>query len=231
MKPTPAELSALARRDRKLGAWLSRLPPFPGFPDRRSERQRSHWSSLASAIVYQQLHGKAAATIHRRVCDLTPGPRFPEPAELLGLPGPRLRGAGLSRNKLLALRDLAERIEDGRLDLARISRVRDEEVIERLVEVRGIGPWSAKMFLLFRLGRLDVIAETDFGVQEGVRILEGARSRPDPERVLRRAELWRPLRSVGCWAMWRIVEAERAASAAPGRRSPSRARGSRGGRA
>lgn len=210
MKPTPAELSALARRDRKLGAWLSRLPPFPGFPDRRSERQRSHWSSLASAIVYQQLHGKAAATIHRRVCDLTPGPRFPEPAQLLALPGRSLRAAGLSRNKLLALRDLAERIEDGRLDLARISRVPDEEVIDRLVEVRGIGPWSAKMFLLFRLGRLDVIAETDFGVQEGVRILEGARSRPAPERVLDRAELWRPLRSVGCWAMWRIVEAERA---------------------
>lgn len=227
MKPTPAELRSLARRDRELGAWLRRLPPFPGFPDRRSERQRSHWSSLASAIVYQQLHGKAAATIHRRVCDLTPGPRFPEPAELLSLRGSRLRAAGLSRNKLLALRDLAERIEDGRLDLARISRAPDEDVIDRLVEVRGIGPWSAKMFLLFRLGRLDVIAETDFGVQEGLRILEGARARPGPKRVLDRAELWRPLRSVGCWAMWRIVEAARAGVTLD-RRSPPRARGLQG---
>jgi 3-methyladenine DNA glycosylase/8-oxoguanine DNA glycosylase len=214
MKPSLAELRALARRDRKLGAWLARLPPFPGFPDRRNERQRSHWCSLASAIVYQQLHGKAAATIHGRVCALTPGRGFPEPTELLALPARSLRGAGLSRNKLLALRDLAERIEDGRLELARIGRVPDEEIIERLVEVRGIGPWSAKMFLMFRLGRLDVVAETDFGVQEGVRILEGSRARPGPQKVFDRAEIWRPLRSVGTWAMWRIVEAERARTAA-----------------
>src|SRR5262245_49609705 len=209
MKPTQEELRALARRDRTLAPWLRTLPPFPGFPDRRSERQKSHWASLSSAIVYQQLHGKAAATIHRRVCALTTGPSFPEPAELLELPARRLRAAGLSKQKIAALRDLAGRIEDGRLELSRISRASDEEIVERLTQVRGIGPWSARMFLMFRLGRLDVMAETDFGVLEGMRILEGRRTRPAPRRALRRAESWRPLRSVGCWAMWRIVEHER----------------------
>jgi 3-methyladenine DNA glycosylase/8-oxoguanine DNA glycosylase len=213
MKPTPEELRALARRDRKLGAWLSKLPPFPGFPDRKNERQRTSWGSLSSAIVYQQLHGKAAATIHARVCALTPGRGFPKPAELLALEDRRLRAAGLSRQKLLALRDLALRIEDGRLDLLRITRATDEEIVERLTEVRGIGPWSARMFLLFRLGRLDVLAETDFGVQEGVRILDGRRRRPKPREVIERAEIWRPLSSVGCWAMWRLVERTRARAA------------------
>jgi 3-methyladenine DNA glycosylase/8-oxoguanine DNA glycosylase len=213
MKPTPEELRALARRDRKLGAWLSKLPPFPGFPDRRNERQRTNWGSLSSAIVYQQLHGKAAATIHARVCALTPGRGFPKPAELLALEDRCLRAAGLSRQKLLALRDLAQRIDDGRLDLARIARATDAEIVERLTEVRGIGPWSARMFLLFRLGRLDVLAETDFGVQEGIRILDGRRTRPKPREVLERAAIWRPLSSVGCWAMWRLVENARARAA------------------
>jgi len=132
---------------------------------------------------------------------------------LLALPPRELRAAGLSRQKLLALRDLAARIHSGDLDLRRISRASDEEVVERLTQVRGIGPWSARMFLLFRLGRLDVMAETDFGVLEGMRILDGARERPKPRAALERAEVWRPLRSVGCWAMWRIVEVERARAA------------------
>jgi len=210
VKPAPSELRDLARRDRVLGTWLPKVAPFPGFPDRKNPRQRSHWDALASAIVYQQLHGKAAATIHARIRELTPGSRFPSPAELLALPDEALRGAGLSRQKLAALRDLAGRIEDGRLPLAGIARATDDVVEERLTSVRGIGPWSARMFLLFRLGRLDVMAETDFGVLEGMRILDGKRKRPTPRQALARAESWRPLRSVGCWAMWRIVEHDRA---------------------
>jgi DNA-3-methyladenine glycosylase II len=210
MKPSSAQMRAISRRDRRLEALLSRLPPFPGYPDPKNERHRSHWKALSSAIVCQQLHGKAAATIYGRVCAVTPGPGFPAPVDLLAIPGGRLRAAGLSRNKLLALRDLAQRIGDGRLKLGRISRRKDEEIVERLTEVRGIGPWSARMFLLFRLGRLDVMAETDFGVQEGIRLLDGRRERPTPAQALERAEVWRPLRSVGCWAMWRLVEMERA---------------------
>jgi len=209
VKPTPTDLRRLARRDPRLGRLLRELPPFPGFPERGNERHRSHWTALASAIVYQQLHGKAAATIYGRVCALTPGSGFPTPAEILELPDRRLRSAGLSANKLLALRDLARRIEDGSLPILRLSRMPEETIVERLTEVRGIGGWSASMFLLFRLGRLDVMAETDFGVVEGMRILDGSSERPTPREALARAEAWRPLRSVGCWAMWRLVERER----------------------
>ncbi len=209
-RPTRSELAALARRDARLGAWLGRISPYPGFPDRKNPRQRSHWDALAGAIVYQQLHGQAAASIHARVRALTPGSGFPTPAELLDLSDSSLRGAGLSRQKLAALRDLAARIEDGRLRLRGIARATDDAIEELLTAVRGIGPWSARMFLLFRLGRLDVMAETDYGVLEGLRILDGKRTRPTPRQALARAEAWRPLRSVGCWAMWRIVEHERA---------------------
>jgi len=210
VKPAASELRALARRDRKLGRLLGELPPFPDFPERGNERHRSHWTALASAIVYQQLHGKAAATIFARVCALTEGSGFPAPEEISGLPDRSLRSAGLSANKLLALRDLARRIQDGSLPIRRLARMSDGEIVERLTEVRGIGGWSASMFLLFRLGRLDVMAETDFGVVEGIRILDGLAVRPNARAALARAEIWRPLRSVGCWAMWRLVERERA---------------------
>lgn len=213
MKPSARDLRELARRDPLLGAALAGLPRFPGFPDRANARQRSHYVSLASAIVYQQLHGKAAATIFARVCALTPGAGFPKPADLLELPEGALRTAGLSRNKLAALRDLAERIEDGRLDLARVSRRNDEDIIERLTQVRGIGEWSAHMFLMFRLGRLDVMPAGDLGVREGLRLLEGLDERPPPKQALARADVWRPLRSVGAWAMWRLVDARRTPSA------------------
>jgi 3-methyladenine DNA glycosylase/8-oxoguanine DNA glycosylase len=134
-----------------------------------------------------------------------------------------LRAAGMSRNKLLALRDLAARLEDGRLDLARSSRRTDQEVIERLTEVRGIGTWSAQMFLMFRLGRLDVMPAGDLGVREGLRLLDGLDARPSVDEALERAEIWRPLRSVGAWAMWRLVEAHRARALPPRREQPSRA--------
>jgi 3-methyladenine DNA glycosylase/8-oxoguanine DNA glycosylase len=210
LKPTPSELRALARRDPVLGRAMKRLPAFPGFPDGSARAQRTHFHALARAIVYQQLATKAAATIHARVCALTPGCRFPRAEELLALPEERLRGAGLSRNKLLSLRDLATRVSSGELDLRRVGRLPDEQVIEELVAVRGIGTWSAQMFLLFRLGRLDVMPATDLGVQEGLRRLDGRTERPTPKEVLARSEPWRPLCSVASWYLWRLVEAERA---------------------
>lgn len=209
-RPTPSELRALARRDPKLGAAMKRLTSFPGFPDAGQRAQRTHWDALARAIVFQQLATKAAETIHSRVCALSGGTRFPKCAELLAYEDARLRGAGLSQNKMLALRDLAQRIEEGRLDLRRLERVSDEAIVERLVEVRGIGEWSAQMFLLFRLGRLDIGPAGDLGVQEGLRLLDGLDERPTPKVALARMETWRPLRSVGAWMMWRLVESERA---------------------
>lgn len=209
MKPTRAQLRDLLRRDPALGAWSSRLRPFPGFPDVTHPRQSSHYAALASAIVYQQLSTAAATTIWNRVSALADGARFPEPAELLELDDARLRGAGLSAAKVAALRDLATRIEGGTLQLERLARFSDERIVEELVQVRGIGVWSAQMFLMFRLGRLDVFAPADLGLAEGVRLLDGLAERPGPRELEVRAERWRPLRSVASWMLWRLVEHER----------------------
>ena len=209
MLPTARDLTALRRRDPVLGAAIRRLPAYPGFPLPATRRQ-THWESLARAIVYQQLAGKAAATIHGRVCALTPGRRFPRPEELLALPTETLRGAGLSAAKTASLRDLASRLTDGRLSLRAIGRLPDEAVVERLVEVRGIGVWSAQMFLMFRLGRLDVMPSGDLGVQEGLRLLDGLPERPRPRALEARAGVWAPLRSVAAWTLWRLVDEARA---------------------
>ncbi|MHC5209993.1 MAG: DNA-3-methyladenine glycosylase family protein [Planctomycetota bacterium] len=207
-RPANAALGRLKRADPRLAAALARVGPFPGFPQRSDRRVRTHYESLARAIVFQQLAGKAAATIHSRVCALSPHGRFPRPDELLALPESRLRTAGLSRNKLAALRDLAVRIVERRLVLAALGRRSDEEIIERLVEVRGIGPWSAQMFLIFRLGRLDVMPADDLGVREGLRRLDGLEERPTPAAVRERAEAWVPLRSVAAWTLWRVADGE-----------------------
>lgn len=187
-----------------MGAALRRVPPFPGLPARK--RGETHFHALARSIVYQQLAGKAAATIHGRCCALTPGPRFPSPDDVASLSDEALRGAGLSANKLRALRDLAERSLDGRLRLASLGRRRDEEIIEELVEVRGIGRWTAQMFLMFRLGRLDVLAPDDLGLQEGLRRLDGLDARPGPKELAARGEVWAPVRSVASWVLWRLTE-------------------------
>jgi len=157
-------------------------------------------------VIYQQLAGAAARTIHDRVRDLTPGRRFPRPEEVDLLSDEALRGAGLSAAKLAALRDLSGRVLQGSLPLASIARLPDDEVVERLVEVRGIGPWTAQMFLLFRLGRLDVLAPGDLGLQEGLRRLDGLEERPKPRELAERGERWAPLRSVASWVLWRLSE-------------------------
>lgn len=213
MKPTPSEMRALARRDPVLAGWAKRVAPFPGFPV-ATRGVATHYESLARAIVFQQLATRAAETIHGRVCALTPGSRFPSAAEIARLSDVQLRGAGLSAAKTAALRDLAARCADGRLKLSAIARRADEQVIEHLVEVRGIGVWSAQMFLMFRLGRLDILAPGDLGLQEGLRILDGLAERPGPKELEARGACWAPLRSVASWTLWRIVEHERAQAAA-----------------
>ncbi len=199
---------------------MRRVGPFPGFPPPGAKRV-THHATLTRAIVFQQLATRAAETIHARACALTPGPRFPSAQEILRLEVAQLRAAGLSAAKVAALRDLAERALDGRLQLARIGRLSDEAVIEHLVQVRGIGEWSAQMFLFFRLGRLDVLAPGDLGLQEGLRILDGLEERPSARELAARAEVWRPLCSVACWTLWRIVEHERKRLAVPKARGRS----------
>jgi len=189
----------LKKSDARLAELIERAGPF-----RLELRPDPTFTSLLRAIVYQQLNGKAASTIHGRVLDLI-GPRR-LPADLLALDDAALRGAGLSRSKLLAVRDLAERAASKTLPTrARLVRLDDEQVIERLCEVRGIGRWSAQMLLMFNLGRPDVLPVGDFGVRTGYKLLMRARELPEPAALERRAERWRPYRSVASWYLWRAV--------------------------
>lgn len=206
-RPGRAALRRLREADPALADAMRRSAAYPGFPEPSRARRESHFGALGRAILYQQLATKAADTIHRRVLALTPGPRFPRPEELLALPEGALRGAGVSGNKQAALHDLAEQVLDGRLKLASLARRSDEEIIEAIVQVRGLGVWSAQMFLMFRLGRLDVLPATDLGIQEGLRRLDGLAERPRPADVLERGARWAPLRSVAAWTLWRLTEA------------------------
>jgi len=204
MRPTPAQLRALARRDPVLGRVMKKLPPFPDFP---VKPKPPHFHALARIIIYQQLATGAARTIHGRVKALSPSPRrFPTAAELLSIPEEKLREAGLSRSKLRAIRDLAEKIVTGELGIRNLSNLPDDEVEEQLTAVWGIGEWSAQMFLLFHLGRLDIFAPGDLGLQGGIRILDGLEERPKPAAALQRAEVWAPLRSVASWYLWRLKD-------------------------
>ena len=205
MRPTEAQITALRRRDPVLGAAIPRLPPFPEVPVKSF--RGPHFHVLARSIVYQQLATKAAATIYGRVRELSPGPGFPTPEQMLALSEERLRAAGLSGNKTKAIRDLATRIVSGDLRLRGIGRHDDEEIIRRLTTVWGIGEWTAQMFLIFKLGRLDVMPSGDLGVQKGLRVLDGLDERPSAQALLARAEVWRPLCSVAAWFLWRLTDA------------------------
>ena len=164
------------------------------------------FDALSSAIVYQQLSGKAAQTIHGRFADLFED-GLPSAAQAVDLPMKTLRAAGLSNNKALAVLDLAEKTLAG--DLAsprRMARMDDDAVIANLCRVRGIGPWTAQMFLMFNLGRPDVMPATDLGVQKGVQAVYRMRKLPEPEQVLRRTRHLAPYRSAASWYFWRAAD-------------------------
>ncbi len=177
----------------------------------RSEREAAgdkHRNTAVGggSITYQQLANRAAAAIYSRVRKLTSGSGFPTAQQVLALSEDDLRGAGLSRSKTRAIKDLAAKTVNGDLGLRSIGRHGDEEVIRRLTTVWGVGEWTAHMFLIFKLGRPDVMPAGDLGVQEGLRILDGLDKRPEPEYLLARAEVWRPLRSVAAWFLWRLTD-------------------------
>jgi len=168
------------------------------------DRRGGPFASLAEAIVYQQITGKAAVTIHRRLCALV-GRSHPRPEDVLAASDDQLRQVGLSRQKIRYLRDLSEKVRDG-LPLGRISRLPDDEVIAALTTVKGIGRWTAEMFLIFRLGRLDVLPADDYGVRKAMQRAYRMRALPKAERMRRVAEPWRPYRSVASWYLWRAVD-------------------------
>lgn len=163
-----------------------------------------HFEALAESILYQQLAGKAAASIHRRFVEAVGGAVTPE--AVLATSEADLRGAGLSGSKEAAIRGLAAAVDEGRLPLDRIARMPDDEVVRLLSEQRGIGPWTAEMFLIFRLGRLDVWPVTDYGVQKGYAKAYGLGDLPKPKVLRELGEPFRPYRSIAAWYCWRACE-------------------------
>lgn len=193
----------LCEVDPRLGALIQRAGPFT----MRPPPTQSLFAALTEAIVYQQLSGRAAATILSRMLALYRPRRFPRPIDILDTPPERLRFAGLSTAKALAVRDLAARTVDGTVPtMQRVRRMSDEEIIERLTTVRGIGRWTVEMLLLFRLGRPDVLPVGDLGVRKGFARTFGGRVMKDPMVLSRRAERWRPYRSVASWYLWRALD-------------------------
>lgn len=188
---------------------MARVIELAGPCTLRPRRSGTHFNHIARSIIYQQLSGKAAATIYDRV-RATLGRPYLDPAALLAASDQTLRTAGLSRQKIAYLKSFAEHAASGRIPFARLGRMPDEEIIERLVEVKGIGRWTVQMLLIFRLGRPDVLPVNDLGVQKGMQIAYGLRSLPNPKRVAKIGAAWAPYRSVGAWYCWRMVEVDAA---------------------
>jgi 3-methyladenine DNA glycosylase/8-oxoguanine DNA glycosylase len=195
-------LSHLRTVDSHLAALIDRAGAYD--PPRRSDP----YAALVRAILFQQLAGAAATAIQKRFFALhEPEDVPPNAQQVLDLTDEQFRGAGISRQKTGYLRDLALHVADGRLDLAALPALPDADVIERITAVKGLGEWSAHMFLMFHLGRPDVLPVGDLGVRNGMRLTYGLEAMPTPKEALVIGEPWAPYRSVGSWYMWRASEA------------------------
>jgi DNA-3-methyladenine glycosylase II len=189
--------------DKVLARLIKKVGPCTLVPKRR----RTPFQALVRSVTYQQLNGTAAETIFGRVLALYPGKRFPSPEDLLATPDDKLRGAGLSRNKTAAIKDISAKTLDGTVpDSRAIKKLSNEEILERLTTVRGVGPWTVEMLLMFTLGREDVLPATDFGVRKGFALTYGLRELPAPRDILAHGEKWRPHRTTASWYLWRAVD-------------------------
>ena len=205
MKPIQPEEFLRARR------LLMRRDPVLA-PVIRKHRTRSPldaptmepFAALVRTITAQQISTKAAATIHGRLVGQMSG--GVTPASLLALTDAQMREAGLSRQKTSYLRDLATKVQSGELPVASLHELGDEAVIEAIVKVKGLGRWSAEMFLMFRLRRPDILPVDDLGIVTAIQRLYGLRKRPKPDRIRKIAEAWRPYRTIACWYLWRSLE-------------------------
>src|SRR6266513_76670 len=192
----------LARHDRLMANLMKRTGPF-----HLPRPSRSHFAALAESILHQQLAGAAARALHGRLVALCDGDLSPE-AVLAGPPR-QVRAAGLSRRKVASIRDLAARVVGGSVPLHRLGRLADEEIITRLSIVRGIGRWTAEMFLIFQLRRLDVWPVGDYGIRKGYALAYGLRKLPTPKRLEGEGERFRPYRTVAAWYCWQAAREQR----------------------
>ncbi len=196
-------VATLAAADKKLAKVIAKAGPFT----MRPKHMQSPFQALMRSIVYQQLSGRAAETIHGRVEEVLKKAGGVKPATLAAVKDEHLRAAGMSRAKAAALKDLAAKTLEGVVPtLPQLRKMNDEEIISRLVEVRGIGRWTVEMLLMFRLGRPDVLPVSDLGVRKGFMIVYKTPDLPSPAVMHARADRWRPFRSVASWYLWRAIE-------------------------
>lgn len=202
----PEEACAhLCRKDKALARVIRQVGPC----DILSRRRMTPFAALMRSIVYQQLSGRAAGTIWGRVVEACPCKGLPKPEIVVNVNYDTLRAAGLSNNKTLAVRDLARKTIEGVVPTRRtLNRLSDEEVIDRLTQVRGIGRWTVEMLLMFHLGRPDVFPVGDLGVRKGIAATYGLDDVPEGDALGEYGDRWRPYRSVGSWYMWRALEIE-----------------------
>ena len=197
-------LEHLLRADKVLARIIKQVGPCPLAPRRGVQP----YQALVKAVTYQQLNGTAAETIFRRFLALFPETKFPAPELVVGATDEKLRSAGLSRAKTAAIKDIAAKTIAGVVPTRQaIARMSDVEIIERLTTIRGVGPWTVEMLLMFTLGRPDVLPATDYGVRSGFALVYGLKELPLPKDVLAHGERWRPYRSVASWYFWRALEA------------------------
>lgn len=202
------------RRDKRFAALIRRVgPPLLGV-----QRRRSPYEALMRAIAHQQLHGRAALAILARFEALYPGKAFPPPDLVLASPDAELRACGLSGAKVAAMRAICTATLDGTVPTRRASaRLSDQELIERLTTIRGIGRWTVEMLLIFTLGRPDVLPVDDFGIRDGYRVLYGLDEQPKPKALAEIGLAWSPFRSVAAWYLWRASDEGKRAKVATSR--------------
>ena len=199
----PEAVPHLIRCDKALARLIKRVGPCTLAP----ERKRTPFQALVRSVAYQQLNGKAAETILGRVIALYPRRKFPTPEDLLATPDEKLRGAGLSRATSAAVKDIAAKTLEGVVPNSRaMAKLSNEEIIARITTVRGVGPWTVEMLLMFTLGREDVLPATDFGVRKGFALTFELKEMPSPKELLAHGEKWRPHRTTASWYLWRAVD-------------------------
>jgi DNA-3-methyladenine glycosylase II len=191
----------LMKVDPKLSVIIKRVGPC----ELHAFAPKDPFEALCMSIASQQLSTKAAATIYRRFEDLFPPDRKPSPERVMTLTADGIRACGFSRPKVTYIKDLAARVLDGRLDLKGLKKHSDDDVMQQLVAVKGIGRWTAEIFLMFRLGRPDILPADDLGLMNAVHRAYRLRRRPDPKKLRQIGEAWRPYRSVASWYLWQSL--------------------------
>jgi len=193
-------LRHLSHADKRMEKLIDKFGP-PNF-----NLMNNYYESLVRSIVYQQLSGKAASTIYERFLDLFVFDIYPEPKDILAVSIETLRSSGLSYQKVNYIRDLSEKWQEGTMNLTDIDSMTDEEISSELIKVKGIGQWTADMFLMFTLGRPDVFPFGDLGIQKGVMIITNMNRLPTQKEMERKTKKWQPYRTVAAWYLWKLVD-------------------------